>query len=113
MTSSPGYEKAEARIFERHVLRPETHQLRLEKPRLTLRALEVGRVEPALFLHGFSHCTAHWAPLVSRLVDTRSIMIDMPGHGASDAVDYSGVDLRDWYESMLTSLPKRAPARLG
>lgn len=26
----------------------------------------------------------------------------MPGHGASDGFDYSGVNLRDWYKDMLT-----------
>jgi pimeloyl-ACP methyl ester carboxylesterase len=55
-----------------------------------------------LFLHGFSHCLAHWAPLVHRLPGVRSIMLDMPGHGTTDAVDFRGVDLRGWFDAMLS-----------
>jgi len=40
---------------------------------------------------------------MSRLPSLRSIAIDMPGHGVSGAVDYTGVDLRAWFKQMLTS----------
>jgi hypothetical protein len=68
-----------------------------------VRAVEVGTAEPALFLHGFSLCPAHWTPLFARLPSLRRIAIDMPGHGASGGVDYCGVNLRSWYTQMLTS----------
>lgn len=74
------------------------------KPRTALRITEVGAGEPTLFLHGFSLCTAHWAPLIARLPSLRSIAIDMPGHGASEAVDYSGVDIRRWFTEMFNGL---------
>jgi pimeloyl-ACP methyl ester carboxylesterase len=64
--------------------------------------VEIGAGEPALLLHGFSHCTAHWAPLVSRLSNVRCLMLDSPGHGLTDAVDYRDVNLRAWYKEMLT-----------
>ena len=32
----------------------------------------------------------------------RSLMLDAPGHGAADAVNFNGVDLRAWYKEMLT-----------
>ena len=70
---------------------------------MVLRVTETGDGEPTLFLHGFSLCTAHWAPLMSRLPSLHSIAIDMPGHGVSDAVIYTGVDLRRSYTEMLTS----------
>jgi pimeloyl-ACP methyl ester carboxylesterase len=59
--------------------------------------------ETTRFLHGFSLCTAHWAPLMAQMPSLRSIAIDMPGHGGSDGVDYRGVDLRRWFKEMLTS----------
>jgi pimeloyl-ACP methyl ester carboxylesterase len=71
---------------------------------MRIRAVEVGSGEPVLFLHGFSLCTAHWAPLMARLTGFRCIAIDMPGHGGSDSVDYDGVDLRRWYREMLTGV---------
>lgn len=101
MPENPGYVAAEARVFASYALSPTIHMLAL--PRLRLRVVEVGVGEPVVFLHGFGHCTAHWAPLVSRLSGMRSLMLDAPGHGAADAVDFNDVDLRAWYKDMLTS----------
>jgi pimeloyl-ACP methyl ester carboxylesterase len=102
MTTNPSYDKAEAHVFGGYGLVPAVHALSLVRPRFRLRAVEVGNGEPVVFLHGFGHCNAHWAPLVSRLLGVRSLMLDAPGHGAADAVDYRGVDLRAWYKEMLT-----------
>jgi pimeloyl-ACP methyl ester carboxylesterase len=101
MPANPGYVEAEARVFGGYALSPTVHALSLARPHLRLRAVEVGTGEPTLFLHGFSHCTAHWAPLVCRLSAMRCLMLDSPGHGLADAVDYRGVDLRAWYKEML------------
>ncbi len=101
MPTNPGYVEAEARIFGNYTLSPAIHVLTLEHPQLRLRAVEVGVGEPTVFLHGFSHCTAHWAPLVSRLTGKRNLMLDAPGHATADAVAYHGIDLRAWYKEML------------
>jgi pimeloyl-ACP methyl ester carboxylesterase len=94
--------EAEQQVFAGCSLEPRARQLRLQRPPLALRIVEFGDGEPALFLHGLSLCTAHWAPLISRLPSLRSIAIDMPGHGGSEGVDYRGVDLRHWYKELLT-----------
>ena len=103
MPTNPGYVAAEARIFGEYGLSPAVQVLALAQPRLRVRAVEVGAGEPVVLLHGFGHCTAHWAPLVSRLSGTRNLMLDAPGHGAADAVNFNGVDLRAWYKDMLVS----------
>ena len=97
------YLNAEVQVFARYGLDPRTRHLELEKPALTVRAVEFGGGEPALFLHGFGLCTAHWAPVLAQLPSVHGFAIDMPGHGASDGVDYRGVNLRDWFKDMLTS----------
>jgi pimeloyl-ACP methyl ester carboxylesterase len=105
MTDRPAngaFLQAEAGVFASHSLEPRSRELQLTKPKLSVRAVEVGTGEPVLFLHGFSLCTAHWAPLFARLPSLHRIAIDMPGHGASDGFDYSGVDLRRWFKDMLT-----------
>jgi pimeloyl-ACP methyl ester carboxylesterase len=94
----------EAQVFARHSLQPRSRALSLDRPRLRIRAIEVGNGEPVLFLHGFSLCTAHWAPVIAQLPTFRCIAIDMPGHGGSDSVDYDGVDLRPWYRDMLAAV---------
>jgi pimeloyl-ACP methyl ester carboxylesterase len=95
---------AEAKVFADYGLAPGSRFLGLERPAVRIRAVEIGSGEPVLFLHGFSLCTAHWAPLVARLPTFRCIAIDMPGHGGSDSVDYDEVDLRRWYKEMLTAV---------
>jgi pimeloyl-ACP methyl ester carboxylesterase len=52
-------------------------------------------------MHGITLSTVHWAPLMARLGSVRSIAIDMPGHGRSSSVDFTGVDLRSWHSTML------------
>ena len=102
MRPSAAFLKAEAHVFASSSLEPQARELRLDKLKVTVRALEVGTGEPALFLHGFGLTTAHWAPLMARLPSLHSFAIDMPGHGMSDGADYRGVNLRDWYEDLLT-----------
>jgi pimeloyl-ACP methyl ester carboxylesterase len=95
---------AEAQAFACHSVQPHSRVLALDRPRLRIRAVEVGSGEPVLFLHGFSLCTAHWAPVIAQLPLFRCIAIDMPGHGRSGSVDYGGVDLRRWYRDMLAAV---------
>jgi len=102
MNNTP-FLNAEADVFAAYSLKPTVHELRLQTPRMELRVTEVGDGEPTLFLHGFSLCSAHWAPLMAQLPSLHSIAIDMPGHGGSDGVDFSGVNLRRWFRDMLTS----------
>jgi pimeloyl-ACP methyl ester carboxylesterase len=97
------YSNAEARLFGKWSLTPRVYSQRLRAPEIELRVVDVGDGEPTLFLHGFSLCPAHFAPLIARLPSRRCIAIDMPGHGGSQSVDYTGVDLRSWFKQMLAS----------
>jgi len=97
------YLEAERQVFANLSLTPDARHLRLTDPLLELRAIELGKGEPVVFLHGFSLCTAHWAPLMSRLPSLHRIAIDMPGHGGSGAFDFGGVDLRAWFKEAFTT----------
>jgi len=99
------FEDAEAAAFARYRLRPRYGRIQLAKPAVHLRTLEVGDGQDAVvLLHGFSLGPAHWAPLLGRLDGRRLIMIEMPGHGESSRVDFRGVDLRQWFVSVLTGV---------
>jgi len=102
-TAGPAFLEAEARVFASWSLTPRGRTLQLRKPEFQVRTVEVGAGEPALFLHGFSLCTAHLASLISALPPARCIAVDQPGHGGSGSVDYSRVDLRRWFTDMLIS----------
>ena len=97
------YLNTESQVFARYALDSQIRQLELAKPTLTVRAVEVGSGEPALFLHGFGLCAAHWAPLLARLPSLHSVAIDMPGHGGTGGIDFRGENLREWFREMLTS----------
>ncbi len=94
--------EAEKQVFAGYSLTPKARRIKLRKPALTLRVLELGSGEPALFLHGMGGAAVHWASLMSRLPLLHKIAIDMPGHGASDDVDFRGLELRSWYRDLLT-----------
>jgi 4,5:9,10-diseco-3-hydroxy-5,9,17-trioxoandrosta-1(10),2-diene-4-oate hydrolase len=100
--AATSFHEAEAAVFSSFGLDPKTRMLELERPRSTLRALDVGSGEPALLMHGISLGSSHWAPLIARCPELRSIALDMPGHGDSQGADYTGVDLRRWHTQMLS-----------
>jgi pimeloyl-ACP methyl ester carboxylesterase len=102
LTAKAAFLRSDAEVFSGHSLETNSRSLHL-KPGMTIRAVEAGTGEPVLFLHGFSLCTSHWAPLFTRLESVRRIAIDMPGHGASDGFDYAASDLRRWFREMLTA----------
>jgi pimeloyl-ACP methyl ester carboxylesterase len=102
-TGRSAFEEAEAAAFACYRLRPQYGRVQLANPPVHLRTLEVGAGPDAVvLLHGFSLGPAHWAPLLERLDGRRLIMIEMPGHGETSRIDFRGVDLRQWFVSVLT-----------
>jgi pimeloyl-ACP methyl ester carboxylesterase len=75
----------------------------LQAPPMSLGVCDTGSGEPALLMHGLTLSAIHWAPLMARMRSQRCIAIDMPGHGRSGSVDFTGIDLRSWHTTMLES----------
>jgi pimeloyl-ACP methyl ester carboxylesterase len=72
---------------------------------LKLRVLEIGKGEPVLFIHGGPNAGSTWAPIAHAMQDYRCIILDRPGCGLSDAVDYSAMDdLRTFANDVLISV---------
>lgn len=100
--SNAKFLEAEKQAFAFYSLTPKARWIQLQKPALTLHALELDSGEPVLFLHGMGASAMQWASLMSRLPSLHKIAIDLPGHGASDGADCRGVDLRSWSKDLLT-----------
>ena len=66
--------------------------MELAEPRVRLRIQEVGSGDPVLFIGGSAGTGAYWAPLIRELPGRRSIVLDRPGWGLSQAIDYRGMD---------------------
>jgi hypothetical protein len=91
--SSPGapvgrYQGAEAALWGHYGLEPKERFIDLDSPAIRLRALEVGSGEPVLFVHG-TVGPGRWASLIRELPDFRCLVLERPGWGLSEAVDFS------------------------
>jgi pimeloyl-ACP methyl ester carboxylesterase len=82
------FRRAEAAVWRRHGLVPTERVFDIAEPSIRLRALEVGRGRPILLVHG-TVGPAAWPSLIEAMGgDGRFIVLDRPGWGGSDAVDF-------------------------
>jgi pimeloyl-ACP methyl ester carboxylesterase len=88
------YRTAEKRLWDHYNVSPIEHFIYLPKFNIKVRVLEVGEGEPVLFVHGSPNAGPKWAPLAARLTDFRCFILDRPGCGLSEPVNYKKMDLR-------------------
>jgi pimeloyl-ACP methyl ester carboxylesterase len=82
------FRRAEAAVWRRHGLVPTERVFDIAEPSIRLRALEVGRGRPILLVHG-TVGPAAWPSLIEAMGgDGRFIVLDRPGWGGSDAIDF-------------------------
>ena len=99
------YRTAENDLWGYYNSKPKEHFLDLTQPRLRLRLLEIGEGEPVLFIHGGPNAGSTWVPIAHAMQDYRCIILDRPGCGLSEAVDYTQIDnLRTFAIDVLTSV---------
>ena len=90
------FHRAETAVWSGYGLRPIERFVDLAEPRLRLRTLEIGNGRPILLVHG-TVGPAAWAPLVAAMGgEGRFIVVDRPGWGGSDPIDYRRH--RDYHE---------------
>lgn len=85
---SERFRRVEAALWEHHGLRPTVRYIELQRPRLRLRVLEVGAGKPVLLVHG-TVGPGGWASLIEAMGNARFIVLDRPGWGGSEALDFS------------------------
>ncbi len=96
------YRVAEKRLWDHYGLMPTEHFVSLPKFNIKVRVLEIGQGEPVLFVHGSPNAAPKWAPLVAQLSDCRCLLLDRPGCGLSEPVDYTHLDLRAFGVDLLS-----------
>jgi pimeloyl-ACP methyl ester carboxylesterase len=104
MTARERFVDAERRLFARYGLDCDSRPLRLADPAVSIGVREFGAGEPVLLIHGSGMSGATWAPVIAYLHDYRSVAIDLPGFGLSDAYSYAGRPLRAHATAQLTSV---------
>ncbi|MBI2954248.1 MAG: alpha/beta hydrolase [Chloroflexi bacterium] len=102
-----GYRAAERRFWEHFGATPKEYFLDLARPKVKVRMLEVGEGAPVLFVHGGPNAGSTWTPIASQMRDFRCLILDRPGCGLSEPVDYSAYstgDLHSLAVDVLTSV---------
>lgn len=86
---------AESSAFRAYGANPEPHFVTLPGSGIRAHYLESGRGQPLLAIHGGNSMSASWAPLVPALAgNSRLIMVDRPGCGLTDKLNYRSVAFR-------------------
>jgi pimeloyl-ACP methyl ester carboxylesterase len=103
------YRRAERAFWDHHGLAPAERFVEVGSPPVRLRVQELGSGEPVLFVNGTGGPGAYFAPLLAELRGFRCLVLDRPGWGLSDPVDYS----RAAYRTVVAELLRDALDALG
>lgn len=85
-------------------LEPRLTHLDRDPPLGRLRLEEVGSGQPVLMVHGTGGYGPYWGPLVAKLDGFRCLMLNRPGWGGSEPVDFSQVPYRNFVADMLVGV---------
>lgn len=108
-TRAERYRRAERAFWRSYGLAPAERFVDAGSPAVRLRVQEVGSGEPVLFVNGTGGPGAYFAPLLAELRGFRCLVLDRPGWGLSDPVDYS----RAAYRTVVAELLRDALDVLG
>lgn len=93
--------ESEANVWGHWGIEPEERIVKVGSPSSRLRIHEVGSGEPVLFVHGTGGYGPYWAPLLAELSGYRCLIVDRPGWGGSDPVEFPQSDYRDFSADLL------------
>jgi alpha/beta hydrolase fold len=85
---------AEDALWRHYGLVPIARTIELRRPRVRLRVLEVGSGHPLLCVHG-TVGPGGWPSLVEAMPGHRFLLLDRPGWGGSDPIDYGAHDFHE------------------
>lgn len=99
--------ESEREIWDHWGVEPRVRHLDLDPPYGRIRLEEAGSGPPVLFVHGTGGYGPYWGPVVARLGGYRSLMLDRPGWGGSEPVDFSQVMYREFVADLLVGVLDR------
>jgi pimeloyl-ACP methyl ester carboxylesterase len=106
--------RAESLLYTRYNLDVDESYLTLPTTGLRLRVLSIGSGPDLLLMHGVSLTAAIWLPWLSELRAYRVHLVELPGHGLSDATSYRvghvRADAVSLLDDLFTGLGLDAPA---
>lgn len=96
--------EAEAQVWDLWGVEPKERILAVGTPPGRIRVQEAGSGPPILLVHGTGGYGPYWAPLITRLGGYRAIVLDRPGWGGSDPVDYPQSGYRDFVGGLMVDV---------
>lgn len=96
--------QSERAAWEHWGLEPGERHFDGDPPLGRIRVEEIGSGQPVLLVHGTGGYGPYWGPLVANLGGFRSLMLDRPGWGGSEPVDFSQVSYRDFVADLLVGV---------
>jgi pimeloyl-ACP methyl ester carboxylesterase len=78
-------------MWNHHGMQPTERWVEVDALDLSVRALEHGDGRPVLLVHGTPTAGGVFAPLVGQLSGVHAIVVDRPGCGLSDPLDFTGM----------------------
>ena len=86
------YRDAERALWAAHGLEPSERFVQLDDPRMRVRVVEIGSGDPVLFIPGTGGTGPYWAPLIREMTGFRCLLVDRPGWGLSDPIEWRDRD---------------------
>ncbi|WP_062291094.1 alpha/beta fold hydrolase [Demequina phytophila] len=83
------YREAEAAVWAHHGMQPTERWIEVPGYGIRVRALEHGEGRAVVFVHGNPTAGNVFVPLVAAMEGVRAIVVDRPGCGLSEPLDYS------------------------
>jgi 2-hydroxy-6-oxonona-2,4-dienedioate hydrolase len=94
-TGTAAYRTAERAFWAREGLEPTDRWVDVGTRDRRVRIQDVGSGTPAVFVHGTGGSGTYFAALISHMDGVRAIVIDRPGWGLSDPLDFSARPYRE------------------
>jgi len=98
------YRRAEDALFNSYRLKREEHFIPVKNLGPGLRVQTVGEGQPILFIHGGPNGGSAWAGLLPALGGYKSLLLDRPGCGLSDAVAIKNLSMSGFRNQILSTL---------
>ncbi len=90
------YQETRARLFKKAGIEPQSKFVTTNGPVKKVHYLQIGNGDPLIIVHGGLSHSSEWINILKSLADHFNLyVVDRPGHGLTDPIDYRGVDYRN------------------
>ena len=98
------YKETRDALFEQSNIAPESKFVSTSGPVNKVHYLELGKGSPLILIHGGLSHSCEWFSILNALSNRFHLyVVDRPGHGLTDPIDYTGIDYRQSAVEFLAS----------